>query len=154
MLLVFSQRTRTICPSLSFSDGIRPLEKAREKVHVSDILQGVPTVRSHLSKGDDGEKNWRQTVGSIVRQRWFGDIPKPVRLAIKNACAHLVRCQPSRHAIRTGNNVPEEVQDWLLDSRIRHVCNHESRTHMPSDLSRYVFAAAWGTVFGLSLIHI
>jgi len=40
--------------------------------------------------------------------------------------------------------------DWFLDKRLGGFCNHEARSHMPSDLHRYLFAACFAKVHGRS----
>ena len=40
-----------------------------------------------------------------------------------------------------------ELRRWLIDERMdSHVCNHETRGHMVSDLHRYFFCSAWAKV--------
>jgi DNA (cytosine-5)-methyltransferase 1 len=38
--------------------------------------------------------------------------------------------------------------DWVRDDRLEVWLNHESRSHMPSDLGRYFYTAAFGRAFG------
>jgi len=40
--------------------------------------------------------------------------------------------------------------DWFHDARIGGVCNHEARSHMTEDISRYAFAAAYADNTGIS----
>jgi DNA (cytosine-5)-methyltransferase 1 len=54
--------------------------------------------------------------------------------------AEFIRCEPDiRYKPR-----------WFLDSAMGGVCNHTSRPHMMPDLHRYLFAACYARVHGLS----
>jgi len=37
----------------------------------------------------------------------------------------------------------QDLTDWYADDRLRGVCNHTSRSHMTSDLHRYLFSATF-----------
>lgn len=43
-------------------------------------------------------------------------------------------------------NVPGDLGRWLVDSRLGGVCNHATRSHMASDLHRYLFSSAFAKV--------
>jgi DNA (cytosine-5)-methyltransferase 1 len=56
---------------------------------------------------------------------------------------------------RGGIFVPGKVlqvfaRDWYLDDRIEGVLNHETRTHITEDISRYAFAAQFAKTEGFS----
>jgi DNA (cytosine-5)-methyltransferase 1 len=40
--------------------------------------------------------------------------------------------------------------DWYLDEKLNGVCNHESRSHIKSDLYRYLFVSSFASVKGRS----
>jgi DNA (cytosine-5)-methyltransferase 1 len=42
--------------------------------------------------------------------------------------------------------MPKDFKNWLLDDRVGGVIQHESRSHMPSDLHRYMFASSYAQV--------
>jgi DNA (cytosine-5)-methyltransferase 1 len=53
--------------------------------------------------------------------------------------------------VRWSENQEEpELKAWLNDPRMDSVCNHETREHMPTDHHRYLFAAAFAAVRGVS----
>ncbi|REN19493.1 DNA cytosine methyltransferase, partial [Mycobacterium tuberculosis] len=43
-----------------------------------------------------------------------------------------------------------ELQLWLHDKKLEGVCQHEARSHMASDLARYLFAASFAQSQGYS----
>jgi DNA (cytosine-5)-methyltransferase 1 len=42
------------------------------------------------------------------------------------------------------------LYDWYIDERIGGICNHASRTHLDTDLIRYLFAACFAKIYGRS----
>jgi DNA (cytosine-5)-methyltransferase 1 len=40
-------------------------------------------------------------------------------------------------------DLPADLRDWLIDPNLDVVVQHETRGHIPDDLGRYLFAAAW-----------
>jgi DNA (cytosine-5)-methyltransferase 1 len=41
---------------------------------------------------------------------------------------------------------PRQLADWYRDREMELLTNHESRSHMPTDLVRYLFVASFGEV--------
>ena len=48
------------------------------------------------------------------------------------------------------SEIPTNLASWFRDVRLSEMPNHETRTHIPSDLQRYLFCAAWGAATGSS----
>ena len=49
-----------------------------------------------------------------------------------------------------GPHCPAPVRDWLQDERLKALPNNETRGHMPSDLARYLYAAIYAELTGIS----
>jgi len=45
-------------------------------------------------------------------------------------------------------HMPKHLATWYADKRLVRISNHETRSHIPSDLQRYLFSAAWAKVTG------
>jgi DNA (cytosine-5)-methyltransferase 1 len=44
--------------------------------------------------------------------------------------------------------MPDHLRAWFDDPRLRTTLHHETRGHIPDDLGRYIFSAAWTRAFG------
>ena len=45
--------------------------------------------------------------------------------------------------VAPGEAMPQALREWYLDPKLGGVIHHETRSHMRSDLHRYMFAACW-----------
>jgi DNA (cytosine-5)-methyltransferase 1 len=85
----------------------------------------------------------------------FSSFPQSEKRRLKERteeCARIVQ-EESKHLLRSarrpnglGLKCPSALRQWLLDSRLKALPNHETRGHMASDLARYLFAAIYGEV--------
>ena len=132
------------------SDLGRPgvLEFQRE-VPARRVLAAMPPLRSGLSKGDGLEER-RAIMEEVWTSSWLDQVeavdPKTLRV-IEAALRSLRKRDESRGAAYVTCRPRIDLRaDWFLDKRLDGLCNHESRSHMNSDLHRYLFAAAFSEV--------
>lgn len=118
-------------------------------VSVKQAIEDLPKLRSRLSKKDSIEA-WREAV-----------LASPSYLvgwgtSNEHAMAELMRTSAQA---ATWNNVGKpfsqkpgrksklreqtELQRWVHDRSLNGFCQHEARSHMASDLARYLFAACF-----------
>lgn len=137
------------------------LVPSEKKVTVRDVLSGMPLLRSGLSDREDTPDNWATELKSIVRHfpSMQTDLQRSHRKALATALGNLrsfVRNAASAlrrtsRAIRPiPKSCPEALRDWLADDRLKTYPNHETRSHMASDLGRYFFASLYASVTGTS----
>jgi DNA (cytosine-5)-methyltransferase 1 len=136
----------------------RPLSVNSQKIHVRDVIDNLPELRSGLSREKKVNNTldlWAKKVGEIVEFKWFknGSDKAIIRSIKKNLV------QISKKKLTQGGEYfqnPEmtfsdkEMADWYLDKRLKGVCNHTSRSHMVSDLHRYLYAACFTVKHGRS----
>jgi DNA (cytosine-5)-methyltransferase 1 len=133
-----------------------------EPPSVRDVIAGLPRVRSALSYRGSG-MSWAQSFDSPVLTRAIAtlgrsDSPELVRVAQRMAAAcKALRGQsdPGPGSDRSlvgpgGVPLPSTYPRWYRDRSLALLANHESRAHMPSDLARYLFVAAFGEITGSS----
>lgn len=107
------------------------LPRVEHEVTVRDVLAHLPRIRSKVSRTDSVE-GWR-----LARE--IG-----LRLARKaNTTAGPVSTGGAyvRRSLR-GVPEPDSLEAWLTAAGLDGFPQHESRSHMPSDISRYAFLAA------------
>lgn len=133
------------------------LQPHERRARVSDVLDGMPLLRSGLSRGQDSAVAWRAAFRAGVRavlDSAFDLMPgqeQELRAVLNNVLA--LEIAEQRGALRPnglGTGCPSSLANWLRDPRLEVLPNNETRGHMPSDLGRYLFASAFGKVTGRS----
>lgn len=130
---------------------LRPLIPAADAVAASQVLDGLPRLRSGLSKEPDGDAEWQRALLDGRGEQWFKDACKDkcVAKVLQRTLNSLKPPPDGRGRKFMPGKVPTKVHhDWFYDERLEGVCNHESRKHMRTDLHRYLFAAAFAEARG------
>ena len=140
------------------SDDSLLLERSDTTVPVEDVIGDMPKLRSRLSRGDS-DAAWGTAVMSAYQliQR----IPRPEMTreqsssfdeALESAWQTAQNpVLPYRDADgHTSLSCPSGLRDWILDQELTRLPNNSTRGHMPADLARYLFAAAFGCAMGRS----
>lgn len=134
--------------------------RKKPQVASKNLFQGLPRLRSGVTKQKDGSEEWLRVVASARDKAWLAAVRKNggARTArhILWVLEDLVAPKKGRGAefIEYDTDVGYR-KDWFLDARISGVCNHSSRGHMATDLHRYLFASSFARVNGRSpqLMH-
>jgi DNA (cytosine-5)-methyltransferase 1 len=129
------------------------LRKRTKPIPVKDVIDDLPHIRSCASRPLPKSQDWFEWLESAKHSHWLKDrvITSATRAEIMRTLSVLNLdldtggsfVPKGRRAIRFGG-------DWFLDKRLDGFCNHEARSHMPSDLHRYLFAACFAKVHGRS----
>jgi DNA (cytosine-5)-methyltransferase 1 len=127
---------------------------------VHDVLSGMPALRSGLSKGDDNAELWKQAVVEaaelLLSVATNSGTPAEKR-KMKYILRSVVKHQESTNVVpsRVGSEynfrqlvrkMPEPLIDFLLDKNLPILAQHETRSHMKSDLARYLFCSVFAKV--------
>lgn len=122
------------------------------KVFVEEALSGLPPLRSRLSKEPDGNEQWLSALTEAIKElQWYKSealIPviEEMERASVEAKLHVSTGAPFKLFDTNNNIMRDRLRDWFIDERLGGVIQHETRSHMRSDLHRYLFAAAYGRV--------
>jgi DNA (cytosine-5)-methyltransferase 1 len=122
---------------------------------VEQAIGDIPPIRSRLSRGDSLDA-WLETVQAVPSHigGWRAGNGSAVIEAMRTAAARaaaitttggaFIRQRHRKHGKLT------ELQRWLYDPNLGGFCQHESRSHMASDLARYLFSACFAEAHGHS----
>lgn len=150
-----------------------PALKPSDAPTVNEVIGDLPRLRSGLSRrriGDryvqlqDSPELWRQTIEErafgkdLTGRRWLKALCNGHGSEVYDEVIRVVQGLDVPAKDRGGEFIEysrspaagNPLRAWYRDSRLGGVCNHQSRAHMDSDLARYLFAACYASVFGIS----
>ncbi len=137
-------------PALSERPEVFLLRKQNRRVGVSAALAGLPELRSRLSKEPDSNEAWIKAVRESPRA--LAGWRRPLRAVIEKTMAEFIKRAEKQTTfgapfvqavVAPGEAMPRDLQDWYLDPKLGGVLHHETRSHMRSDLHRYMFASCF-----------
>lgn len=124
---------------------------------VKDAIGMMPGLRSGLSRGRDDPAYWRHEVidaarllAGIYQSKEDGSLHEAFSAVATNLKNGELAPRVSARLIEGYGTSNDELFAWLERPALRGIAQHETRGHMPSDLGRYLFAAAFGAVRGYS----
>lgn len=144
------------CPALLERSKNLVLEPSQTAFTVEQALSGLPPLRSKISRGGDSLEDWLAALdeaSSILLRPYVagrGDLIDTMHDAAKDARrlssngSRFVPCSFLSPKMST------KQREWFLDPRIKGVLQHEARSHMRSDLHRYIFAASFAKLYRVS----
>jgi DNA (cytosine-5)-methyltransferase 1 len=135
------------------------LSRPKNKTTVRDVLNGMPSLRSGLTHKDSAEA-WVSALRQAIRtvSGAASCLPPPSRAEFRGLMKDLVTAldlyeplpRTASQPAGVSDHCPKDLREWLLDPRLNVLVNNETRSHMPSDLARYQFAAVYGEIEGFS----
>ncbi len=141
-----------------FSTAIPSTLKKKRQITVKEVLCNLPKLRSGLSK-EKKENNtydrWMENVAKVADLNWFENAPQKELI---NAIKRNLKIVAEKKQKQGNEFFPSsmayfsdtDISSWYLDKKLKGVCNHFSRSHMVSDLHRYLYAASFAEIYGRS----
>ena len=136
-----------------------PNLKSKPKINIEQILEGLPVLRSGITKRNnvsiqDEESVWKEeivswskslliTLSPELKQRLnklFRQIAKKEYINGRGG-EFLKKNQPANIA-----GLHPTVSRWIIDSDLDYHLNSTSRAHMDSDLKRYIYNSAFAEI--------
>lgn len=133
------------------------LTPAARQVNVGQVIGRLPPLRSKLSKEFDSLENWQNVVRSYA-----SNLSRQARPSLKPSLSRIAKADfrsEDTGALRyvanskkfDGHTDVPALDKWLLDKRLANCwLNHEARSHMRSDLGRYLYAASFAETLDFS----
>jgi len=123
---------------------------------LAQTIGNLPKIRSGISKGGDSFEKWQAEIMSLepasVRkelngQAYTNDLIGLMRTELYQLPKTLEKSSPKYPARPRSSH---DVLDSIFDPNLSVLDSHESRSHMPSDLRRYAYAALFASATGRS----
>jgi DNA (cytosine-5)-methyltransferase 1 len=136
------------------------LPRPAYRATVRDVLEGMPKLRSGLSKNDSSE-SWISAVrhAADLVCNAVGSFSQGERQLFQERareCASVTLSSKDRWlraALRptgVGTECPKSLRKWICDYKLDALANNETRGHMKADLARYLFASIFAEQYGRS----
>jgi DNA (cytosine-5)-methyltransferase 1 len=135
-------RHRVVIVGVREGSGLIPRSKSLpgSTCNLGTALEGLPRVRSGISRGNDDPALWRETISTMASRSWTRGLPTELRDQLVRASegVSLPRSGRGGEALRGRDGMP--------------IFNHSTRAHIRTDLERYFFASSYAAVYGRSPI--
>lgn len=136
----------------------RPLSPDTDQANtVANALSGLPKLRGRVSRETDSQDVWLSALKEASRQLtgWRTAARDLVEARMREAYQKAFTCVSTGASFILGSVEPSArlakgLRSWYQDDRLGGVLQHQTRSHMRSDLHRYLFCASYAAEFGIS----
>jgi DNA (cytosine-5)-methyltransferase 1 len=116
-------------------------------VNVAEVIDDLWRLRSGLSRQDDTSAWHREVKQQAQAIANCADVEIGVREVARRVARDEVLPLDRRSRMkRNSDRLPEHLRNWFRDGSLLAALQHETRGHIPGDLGRYLFSAAYAEV--------
>jgi len=128
-------------------DNEPALLEPSDEIVVEDVLSDLPRIRSGLTKEDSNER-WVRIIKSAQKEPWWHELDKISDQGVMNLMSDITEnIKPPKRGVgapflKSENSkikMRKKLNDWFIDGKVGGFANHESKSHMDSDIYRYLF---------------
>lgn len=116
---------------------------------VKKVIGKMPKIRSGISKGPDSPERWQKLLRDALKTKWFRTISAANDGYSEILNKHLSSKLPDK-TLSNRYKEPDIMQDWYCDDNLKVLTLHEARSHMETDLYRYLFASSYSKILKAS----
>ena len=118
---------------------------------VEEIISSLPEIRSGVSRQQDSVELWKNILASTKDSNWITSNKNNDKKLKKVVTSTLRKIQISNLEKSSKMYEPPEImRSWYHDDRMTAITSHEARSHMESDLRRYLFVSSYGMALNVS----
>ncbi len=134
------------------------LKKGKPTVSLHEMIGNMPKLRSRLSRSDSTTA-WKAALVSacdLIQGLHRPEMTREQRILFDQAIAKArttTRQPPLPYRGPPGDTAmscPTDLRRWIVDEKLSRLPNNETRGHIPADLARYLFAAAFSSAMSRS----
>ena len=119
---------------------------ARKPIPLEAVIGDLPKLRSEVSLRNTQADDWLGILREATRAPWFKRLDKAIQTEMRKVDAPSAAELPTAAGAEDPTDGPRYARQWYHDPKLPRICNHEARSHMASDLHRYLYAAAYAAV--------
>lgn len=114
-----------------------------KKTKIEDVIGRMPKLRSRLSE-DDSSKAWLGAIEKILQKNSLSGIEdEAIKKKLKKKVKKLKADEGAGGQYIEWDRRPKKLSRWIWDTNLKGIIQHQTRSHMESDLRRYFFVACW-----------
>ncbi len=133
---------------INVTPGVLEKDKA---FTVEQVISSMPKIRSSISRKKDSLCGWKGVLASVNSNDWIPSNKKDessIKVVIRNAIREIETTVLERSSQKYKS--PGVMSSWYSDDRLKVSTCHEARSHMVSDLHRYLYASSHAAALDIS----
>jgi DNA (cytosine-5)-methyltransferase 1 len=123
------------------------LDRVSPRRSAAQVINDLPPIRSTISRDEDSFEDWSKHIRQTVRM--LNGLRDPALRSVMDQMAVSRHLDPGAQFM-LWSGIPATLKTWYCDNRLKGVCNHTARGHIPKDLQRYFFAACYAATNDVS----